>query len=188
MTNGNGTPPEAAPPQLNVLAQYTKDLSFENPNAPARWRRRPQPPQINIQINVGANKVARKRIRGDDLDRGQGGKRRQDDVQLRAGLCRRVPHPQHAAGEPAADAPDRMPAAAIPVCAGDHRHRRARWRLPAADARPGRFRRPVPAEHGAAGRSRQAARPTATSRAGPRETPDLPPDIRSRSACRPGWR
>jgi len=36
MTNGNGAPPEAAPPpQLNVLAQYTKDLSFENPNAPA---------------------------------------------------------------------------------------------------------------------------------------------------------
>ena len=35
MTNGNGAPPEAAPPpQLNVLAQYTKDLSFENPNAP----------------------------------------------------------------------------------------------------------------------------------------------------------
>ena len=36
MTNGNGTPPEAAQaPQLNVLAQYTKDLSFENPNAPS---------------------------------------------------------------------------------------------------------------------------------------------------------
>ena len=35
MTNGNGSPPEAAPPQLNVLAQYTKDLSFENPNAPS---------------------------------------------------------------------------------------------------------------------------------------------------------
>ena len=32
MTNGNCTPPGAgAPPQLNVLAQYTKDLSFENP-------------------------------------------------------------------------------------------------------------------------------------------------------------
>src|SRR5262245_25840303 len=29
MTNGNGAPPEQAPPQLNVLAQYTKDLSFE---------------------------------------------------------------------------------------------------------------------------------------------------------------
>ncbi len=35
MTNGNGAPLEnAAPPQLNVLAQYIKDFSFENPNAP----------------------------------------------------------------------------------------------------------------------------------------------------------
>ena len=34
MTNGNGAPAEQAAPQLNVLAQYTKDLSFENPNAP----------------------------------------------------------------------------------------------------------------------------------------------------------
>ena len=59
MTNGNGAPPEAAPPpQLNVLAQYTKDLSFENPNAPASLAPQPQPPQINIQINVGANNVA----------------------------------------------------------------------------------------------------------------------------------
>ena len=38
MTNGNGAPAEQAAPQLNVLAQYTKDLSFENPNAPPRWR------------------------------------------------------------------------------------------------------------------------------------------------------
>ena len=59
MTNGNGTPPEAgAPPQLNVLAQYTKDLSFENPNAPASLAPQSQPPQINIQINVGANNIA----------------------------------------------------------------------------------------------------------------------------------
>jgi len=58
MTNGNGAPPEAAaPPQLNVLAQYTKDLSFENPNAPGSLAPQPQPPQINIQINVGANAV-----------------------------------------------------------------------------------------------------------------------------------
>jgi preprotein translocase subunit SecB len=53
MTNGNGTPP-----QLNVLAQYTKDLSFENPNAPASLAPQSQPPQINIQINVGANNIA----------------------------------------------------------------------------------------------------------------------------------
>ena len=53
MTNGNGSPP-----QLNVLAQYTKDLSFENPNAPASLAPQSQPPQINIQINVGANNIA----------------------------------------------------------------------------------------------------------------------------------
>jgi preprotein translocase subunit SecB len=59
MTNGNGTPPEAgAPPQLNVLAQYTKDLSFENPNAPASLAPQQQQPAINIQINVTANNLA----------------------------------------------------------------------------------------------------------------------------------
>jgi preprotein translocase subunit SecB len=59
MTNGNGTPPGVgAPPQLNVLAQYTKDLSFENPNAPSSLTPQPNPPQINIQINVGANSLA----------------------------------------------------------------------------------------------------------------------------------
>jgi preprotein translocase subunit SecB len=59
MTNGNGTPPEAAQaPQLNVLAQYTKDLSFENPNAPSSLQPQSQPPQINIQINVGANNLS----------------------------------------------------------------------------------------------------------------------------------
>jgi len=58
MTNGNGAPPEAAlPPQLNVLAQYTKDLSFENPNAPASLAPQAQQPAINIQINVTANNV-----------------------------------------------------------------------------------------------------------------------------------
>ena len=59
MTNGNGAPSEAAPPpQLNVLAQYTKDLSFENPNAPSSLAPQAQPPQINIQINVGASNIA----------------------------------------------------------------------------------------------------------------------------------
>ena len=45
MTNGNGAPPEAGPPpQLNVLAQYTKDLSFENPNAPGSLTPQQQQP------------------------------------------------------------------------------------------------------------------------------------------------
>lgn len=58
MANGNGNAPEAAPPQLNVLAQYTKDLSFENPNAPASLAPQQQQPNINIQINVGANNLS----------------------------------------------------------------------------------------------------------------------------------
>ena len=58
MTNGNGAPNEnAAPPQLNVLAQYIKDLSFENPNAPASLAPQQQQPAINIQINVGARNL-----------------------------------------------------------------------------------------------------------------------------------
>ena len=59
MTNGNGSPPAEAPaPQLNVLVQYTKDLSFENPNAPRSLGQQQQQPAINIQINVAANGVA----------------------------------------------------------------------------------------------------------------------------------
>src|SRR2546422_7310944 len=59
MTNGNGAPQGAAPPpQLNVLAQYTKDLSFENPNAPTSLAPQQQQPAINIQINVSANNLS----------------------------------------------------------------------------------------------------------------------------------
>src|SRR5204862_6383151 len=58
MTNGNGAPAEQAPPLLNVLAQYTKDLSFENPNAPSSLAPQGQQPAINIQINVSANNIS----------------------------------------------------------------------------------------------------------------------------------
>jgi preprotein translocase subunit SecB len=53
----NGAQPAQAPAQLNVLAQYVKDLSFENPNAP-RSLQQAQQPQINIQINVNARPIA----------------------------------------------------------------------------------------------------------------------------------
>jgi len=45
-------------PQLNALAQYAKDLSFENPNAPRSLAPQSQPPQINIQVNVNAKQMA----------------------------------------------------------------------------------------------------------------------------------
>ena len=41
-------------PQLNVLGQYIKDFSFENPNAPRSLQPSENPPAINIQINVNA--------------------------------------------------------------------------------------------------------------------------------------
>ncbi len=53
----NGGPAEAPAanpaPQLMVLAQYIKDLSFENPNAPKSLQQTTQP-QIDISVNVTA--------------------------------------------------------------------------------------------------------------------------------------
>jgi len=53
MTTTNGGPTPNQPPQLQVVAQYIKDFSFENPNAPQSLAPGAQP-QIGIQINVGA--------------------------------------------------------------------------------------------------------------------------------------
>ena len=52
-TNGN-PPPQMAMPQIGVLAQYVKDLSFENPHAPRSLAPSSQQPAISIQINVDA--------------------------------------------------------------------------------------------------------------------------------------
>ena len=66
-TNGGETknPPQASAgsaPQLNVVAQYIKDLSFENPRAPQSMTAGQQP-QITIQINVNA-----KPLQGNDVE------------------------------------------------------------------------------------------------------------------------
>ena len=64
MASTNGGPDSAPinlsgqPPQLNVLAQYVKDLSFENPNAPRSLTQQQGAPKINIQINVNAKPLA----------------------------------------------------------------------------------------------------------------------------------
>ena len=56
MSDGNGGPQPQAMPQIGVLGQYVKDLSFENPNAPQSITPTPagQQPSINIQVNVDA--------------------------------------------------------------------------------------------------------------------------------------
>ena len=58
-TNGGPAQPAAQDqPQLTVVAQYTKDFSFENPNAPQSLNNRQEQPQIGIQINVGATPLS----------------------------------------------------------------------------------------------------------------------------------
>jgi len=61
VTTNGGSEADAGPlPQLNVLAQYVKDLSFENPNAPGslQQQQQQQQPAINIQINVNATPLS----------------------------------------------------------------------------------------------------------------------------------
>src|SRR5665811_2623004 len=57
-TNGGPAPAQNPQPQLNVVAQYIKDFSFENPNAPQSLTVGTQPPQIGIQINVNAKPLS----------------------------------------------------------------------------------------------------------------------------------
>jgi preprotein translocase subunit SecB len=43
-------------PQVGMISQYVKDLSFENPNAPAVYQWQSQP-SIDVQFNIGAATV-----------------------------------------------------------------------------------------------------------------------------------
>jgi preprotein translocase subunit SecB len=51
LANGADTGPAAG-----LISQYIKDLSFENPNAPAIYQNQ-NPPQVDVQFNIGAAQV-----------------------------------------------------------------------------------------------------------------------------------
>ena len=55
--NGSGAAGDESP-QLNALVQYTKDFSFENPNAPRSLGPQEKGPNISIQVNVNARQLA----------------------------------------------------------------------------------------------------------------------------------
>ena len=55
-TKAGGTP--GGPVSLGVIAQYVKDLSFENPGAPNSLRPRTKAPSLNISIQVQPTKLA----------------------------------------------------------------------------------------------------------------------------------
>lgn len=54
-TNGNDAA-ESTQPQINVLGQYIKDLSFENPSAPRSLRGQGKP-SVQINFNVQAQPI-----------------------------------------------------------------------------------------------------------------------------------
>jgi len=55
--NGNVAQNDGVP-ALNAMVQYTKDFSFENPNAPRSLGPQQKAPNIAIQVNVNAKQVA----------------------------------------------------------------------------------------------------------------------------------
>ena len=59
-TNGGETPSsgQPLPAQLNVIVQYVKDFSFENPNAPRPMVEPTPQPSINVQINVNPRQMS----------------------------------------------------------------------------------------------------------------------------------
>jgi len=58
-----GAEAQATGPQLRVLGQYIKDLSFENPNAPDSLRAGGEAPKIDVTVDVNARRIA-----GDDFE------------------------------------------------------------------------------------------------------------------------
>ena len=70
--NGNGAS-EAIAPSLNVMVQYTKDFSFENPNSPRSLAPQETAPNIAIQVNVNARQIADDDFEVSLLMEGQGG-------------------------------------------------------------------------------------------------------------------
>lgn len=54
----DGVDEQAEAPSVNILAQYVKDLSFENPKAPESLRQQDGSPQLNINVNVNAEPIS----------------------------------------------------------------------------------------------------------------------------------
>mgnify|MGYP000085450347 CR=1 FL=1 len=53
MAEENGAAPQPVQPQMQIMAQYIKDISFENPGAPNSLRAGLPAPAININIEIG---------------------------------------------------------------------------------------------------------------------------------------
>lgn len=58
--DGNGENQRKQAPQapINILAQYVRDLSFENPGSPDTLRGGKEPPQMDINIGMDARRLS----------------------------------------------------------------------------------------------------------------------------------
>jgi preprotein translocase subunit SecB len=56
-SGGNGSGEAGGDPQISILAQYTKDLSLENPSAPQVFQWQVQP-NLDVQFNINVQAVA----------------------------------------------------------------------------------------------------------------------------------
>jgi preprotein translocase subunit SecB len=52
--SGAGAPETSAEPGIRILAQFTRDLSFENPRAPDALRPSPDQPAIDLNVEMNA--------------------------------------------------------------------------------------------------------------------------------------
>ena len=58
MADQDNQPQNAGQPNIAVVLQYTKDLSFENPGAPQSLRARTTAPNIRVSVGVQSNPMA----------------------------------------------------------------------------------------------------------------------------------
>jgi preprotein translocase subunit SecB len=58
MNDSDAPNQNSAAPQINVLVQYIKDLSFENPHAPKSLAPHKDQPEISIQVNINARPLS----------------------------------------------------------------------------------------------------------------------------------
>jgi preprotein translocase subunit SecB len=58
MADQDNQPQNAGEPNISVVLQYLKDLSFENPGAPQSLRSRTTPPNIRVSVGLQSNAMA----------------------------------------------------------------------------------------------------------------------------------
>ena len=55
--NAGGNGADDGQPQVSILAQYIKDLSFENPNIRKLITNPGDQPNLKVEVNVGAQRI-----------------------------------------------------------------------------------------------------------------------------------